>query len=277
MAWLILEGLDRTGKSSIAEEYKKRGYEIIHMGAPNNKYSKPGYSGPSYSDEILDMYMKYTGKNVVFDRSIYGEQVWPFIYKRKPQIDDEAFEYLREIEEQNETKYILMYDADIEANWKRCVDVGEPLNKDQFKHAIKLFDRVAHKYNFEKKQLPSFNMTQETRPSVAQITEDKDDLDPVNLNDDQPDTINDKILIKSAEQIKLEKANAINSILSNRRILRQKGDIFDDIEKDIRKFLHGKLSVIFQGDTTLNDNFTLEEIQTLKMLASQMLLKAKNK
>ena len=94
MAWIILEGLDRTGKSTVAELYKRQGYEVVHMSAPNKKFTQPGYTGPSYLDEMIDIYMKYSHKDVCFDRSPYGETVWPFVYGRKAQLSEEEIESL---------------------------------------------------------------------------------------------------------------------------------------------------------------------------------------
>jgi len=102
VAWIILEGLDRSGKSTLAEIYKNQGFQIVHMEAPNKRYFKPGYAGASYLEEILEMYSKYAGKDVVFDRSPYGELVWPEIFGRQALLDDEDFEYLRQIEFNNE-------------------------------------------------------------------------------------------------------------------------------------------------------------------------------
>ena len=50
--WIILEGLDRTGKSSVADYYRQQGYEVVHMSAPDKKYSQSGYTGPSYTCNI---------------------------------------------------------------------------------------------------------------------------------------------------------------------------------------------------------------------------------
>ena len=72
MAWIQVEGVDRSGKSSVAEMYKTQGYEVVHMDAPDKKYFIPGYSGPSYLEEMVDMYTKYSGKDVVFDIRIVG-------------------------------------------------------------------------------------------------------------------------------------------------------------------------------------------------------------
>ena len=82
--FLILEGIDRTGKSTVAKYYKAQGYEIVHLGAPDKKYTEPGYEGPSYFDDMYKMYSSYHGMDVVFDRSPYGELIWSAVYGREP-------------------------------------------------------------------------------------------------------------------------------------------------------------------------------------------------
>lgn len=277
MSWIFLEGLDRTGKSSVADMYKQRGFEIVHMEAPNKKFKQKGYAGPSYADEIVDMYMQYAGKDVVFDRSVYGELVWPTVYGRESLINDEEIEMLQEIEDQNDSVRILMFDQNIDAHWKRCVDNNEPLNKSQFNTAHVIWDRVASKYNFDRKQLPDFVKSTPSdlpkKEDVVEVTQEElsDGVD-VTLNNDETKVIKAAKVNKTAEQVKLETANAINTVLS-KRILRNKGDIFDSLENDIRNFLHTKLSEIFNG-TDNSKKFTKEEVQILKLYCNKMLEKA---
>jgi hypothetical protein len=271
MSWIILEGLDRTGKTTVAEYYKRQGYQIVHMSAPDKKYSKPGYTGPSYLDELLDVYMRYTGKDVIFDRSGYGEFVWPFVYGRSAQLSDEDVEILQDIEEKNDTQKILMYDANIEAHWKRCVDNNEPLTRPQFNSASVLFDKMARKYNFEKKQLSDFStLSKAALPSVPEASNSGEE-DNVKNNDVGTVLSQNRSTVAqskaSREIYKLEQANAINDIL-NKRIIKQKGEIYDKLESDIRHFLEHKLSTIFGEDK--NKNFSDDEIEILKLYCKQI-------
>ena len=269
MAWIILEGLDRTGKSSVAELYKRQGYEIVHMSAPDKKYLKPGYVGPSYLDELLDIYMRYTNKDVVFDRSGYGEFVWPFVYNRQSQLTDEDIEILQDIEEKNDAQKILMFDPNTEAHWKRCVDNNEPLNKPQFNQANALFDKMARKYNFERKQLSDFSLLQKNAiPALPQGTETTTERSAGVT--DQKHEESSKGSSRFTSLTKLEQANAINDVLS-KRIIKQKGDIYDDLEEDVRNFLSNKLSTIF-GENESKD-FSKEEVQILKLYCKQLMQK----
>jgi hypothetical protein len=264
MAFIICEGLDRSGKSSVAKLYESKGYKIIHMSAPNKKYYEPGYAGPSYIDEMLELYMKYTGQDVLFDRSAYGECVWPHVYGRTSLLSEEDFDVLRELEAQNSAEYILMYDKNIDAHWRRCVENKEPLDKKQFILATRMYDQLVHKYSFIKKQLSDYNKD-------IPVEQPKKEVKP--MESPKIESVQQTTITKSTEQIKLEKANAINSILSN-RIIKKKGSIYESIEKDIRDFLNLKLGAIF-GTTDLVGKFNNEELQVLKIFCQRSLNKVK--
>jgi hypothetical protein len=84
MSFVIIEGLDRTAKSTLANMYVQKGYKLIHFSAPDKKYSESGYSGPSYLEDLIEMMVSLSGQDVVFDRSHYGELIWPYVYGRRP-------------------------------------------------------------------------------------------------------------------------------------------------------------------------------------------------
>ena len=52
MSLICLEGLDKTGKSTIAALYADLGYATIHMSAPDKKFNDPKYIGATYFDEM---------------------------------------------------------------------------------------------------------------------------------------------------------------------------------------------------------------------------------
>lgn len=276
MSWIILEGLDRTGKSTVANFYKKKGYEVVHMSAPNKKYVEPGYTGPSYLDELLDLYMKHNNKDVVFDRSGYGEMVWPVVYGRKPQLTEEDLEILRDYESINQAERILMHDSNADAHWKRCVENKEPLTKQQFINANILFRKMAEKFEFTKLELTQFQ-AQYLGGEQPQTTEE---VEVVSETITQTENSTTKVTIsapksnKPTELQKLELANSINEILS-KRILKQKGNIYDNLENEIRGFLSDKLSEIFGSST--NTSLTKEEIQILKLYAQRIKNKMETK
>jgi hypothetical protein len=282
LSWIILEGLDRTGKSSVSEMYKKRGYKVIHMSAPDKKYIQDGYVGPSYLDDLLEMYMQYDDQDVVFDRSPYGELVWPHVYGRKPLLEEDDIDILREFEDRNSAQRILMIDPDTKAHWQRCVDNKEPMNHIQFNLASKLFTKLAHKYSFIPKELGDFNGLTETerknspapkQEKPVEVRQDQVESDDVESDSGEEVVYRSETSIsRSPEQEKLEKANAINSILS-KRIIKQKGPIFDKLESDIKKYLNKQLSSLLGNNA--DNNLTDDEILVLKVFCQRLKEKQK--
>lgn len=264
MALIILEGLDRTGKTSVAEMYERGGYELIHISAPVK-----GTTPDQYIGEWIDFLTSIQGKDVVLDRSHYGEMVWPQVYGRPPLLDDESMGILREIEANMEIKRILMYDPDSKAHWQRCVDNNEPLTQPQFVKARALFSAMADKYEFDRKTLKDF-------PSATQpLPQDKSSKSAVHAetgakaSDSAGETgTNSNSVPKTKEQLKLERANVINEVLS-KRIIKGKGAAYDDIERSVRHFLNQEMGRIL-GTSTNAPGFSNEEIELLKFFCQHL-------
>jgi hypothetical protein len=282
MSWLIIEGIDRSGKSTVAELYKTQGYEFVHMSAPDKKYKQPGYSGPSYLDDMLEMCMQYDGKDVVFDRSIYGECVWPHVYGREPMLSEEDIEVLQEFEERNQVSRILMVDPNTAEHWKRCVDNKEPLTQSQFRLAGSLYTKLAHKYNFVPKQLSDYSdkfkkTKTETMESIGTIDNEVRENGQTTLagksvsdiNSNNP-TLNKIVYEKIFGLDKLEKANAISAILS-KRIIKQRGSAFDELEGEVTDFLKRRLEELLGGKKEQSAlSFADEEVQILKIFCQRL-------
>jgi len=267
MAWIILEGLDRSGKSTAAEFYQSQGYKYIHMDAPDKKYFQPGYCGPGYVDEMLEICMENDGRDVVFDRSWWGEIIWPDVFGRRQQLDDDELEALMEFEASNDAKRILMTDPNTKAHWQRCVDNDEPLTKDQFRDAARSYMKLVSDYGFKTKTLHDFKKIPTPEPKVK-IQEDKS----VDINvTTEPDGTAEVIIPadtsgKTEEQRRLEAANAINTIMSS-KIIKRKGEAFDQIENEIRGFLNQRLGNLLGSPT---EEFSQEEIVILRQFCTQM-------
>ena len=280
MAWIILEGLDRTGKSTVAKAYEKKGYVQHHMSAPDKKYSTEGYTGPSYLDEMMELYMELDGKDVIFDRSPYGELVWPTVYGRTSLLTTEDLDVLKEYETANEVQKFLMIDPNRQAHWQRCVDNKEDMNKHQFHQAGILFNKIAHQHNFIPRQLDDW------KDLIGKAEEEPDDSKPEDSVDSteeisQTEPKDDKSALaasagskveKSHAEIydpvvRLERANAINKVLSS-KIIRIKGSMFEDIESDVRNFLKSRLSTLLGEET--EDNFSNEEVEILKVFVNTL-------
>ena len=263
MALVILEGLDRTGKSTVAKYFETLGFELIHMSAPAK-----GTNADAYLQEIIDIVSSASTKDIVLDRSHYGELVWPQIYNRKALLTEDDIEAIREVEQSVGVQRIWMTDDDLKAHWQRCVDNKEPLDKAQFTRARGLFSSMAQQYGFEKvtlqtftKQFPDIKAILEQEK--ATILEEKTLQQPDEAVSEQPVKISNNK--QSPEQHKLEVANAINDILS-KRILKVKGNVYDGIENEVRLFLNTKLGKLL-GGTTLNEvNLTQEEIKFYKLM-----------
>jgi polyphosphate kinase 2 (PPK2 family) len=118
MTWIILEGNEKVGKSTVANFYAQKGFQVVHFSAPPKKYSQLGYSGPSYLDDLLEKLMPLSGQDVLFDRSWWGELVWPQVFGRMPLLSEEDFDLLKEIEEQNLVERYLLVDKDHKAHWQ---------------------------------------------------------------------------------------------------------------------------------------------------------------
>lgn len=275
MALVLLEGLDRTGKSTVAAYFETLGFEKIHMSAPAK-----GTTPDQYMQEMMDLLQTAATKDIVLDRTHYGELVWPQIYGRKPLLDEEMIDVLREIEDAVGVQRLWMTDDNLSAHWQRCVDNKEPLDKAQFTRARGLYSSMAQKYGFEKvtlqtflKQFPDAQAIVDQQSASAletktlQVTTSGDATTVVEV--DTKGKPNDTTHIKyppgkTPQQHKLEVANAINDIMS-KRILKTKGSVYDDIENELRHFLNMKLGKLLGGESN-ELSLTPEEIRFYKAM-----------
>jgi thymidylate kinase len=301
MAWILLEGLDRSGKSSVAKHYESKGYKVVHMSAPDKKYFREDYSGESYLEEVVRMYSMYDGQNVVFDRTIYGELIWPNVYGRLSLLNDEDIEYLSMIERNNEAEKILMFDENTEAHWQRCVDNNEPLTRQQFGRANVFYERLAADYGFDKKELPDFpeigvqktprddsSRERSVGSDVSSSSSDAGDNGTIRSSDENSslgvsntDKIFDESLSSSTLgdsqktiETKLERANAIRSLLQG-KIIKKKGEIYDDLDASVREFLQRELDEIFAPKPRTVQCLSDDEVVILKQMAQRVLDKMK--
>jgi hypothetical protein len=274
MSWVLLDGVDRSGKSTVANMYKQQGFEVVHMGAPNKEHFKPGYSGPSYLEEMVDLYSAYDGKDVVFDRTPYGELIWPEIFNRQALLTPEDLEYLQRLEYNNNAVKYVLYDEDKEAHWQRCVDNKEPINRLQFIQAGRLYDDLLSKrYNFESRQLGDFAVDGSEPSMAGSSNEDGDSQDNDSSGSVRRDSESEERtetvsgVAESDLSTKLERANAIKSLLDT-SLVKRKGAVFKDLESDIKTFLQKELKNIFTESK--DKSFTQEEVQILKVYAQRI-------
>lgn len=274
MALVLLEGLDRTGKSTVAAYFETLGFEKIHMSAPAK-----GTTPDQYMQQMMELLQSAATKDIVLDRTHYGELIWPNIYNRKPLLDEEMIDALRDIENAVGVQRLWMTDDDLKAHWQRCVDNKEPLDKAQFTRARGLYSTMAQNYGFEKvtlqtflKQFPDAQAIvdqmngQQLEEKTLQVTSSGDSTTTteVDLSGPANDSTQAKYPSKTAQQQKLEIANTINDILS-KRILKGKGKAYDDLENEIRHFLNTKLGKLFGGESN-ELSLTQEEIKFYKAM-----------
>lgn len=269
MALIILEGVDKSGKTSVAQMFERQGYELIHMHAPDKEMYKSGYEGPTYLEQMVEMLTSFSGHNVVLDRSAYGELIWPQVYNRAPLLSSEDIEYLREIEVNLDTNRILMHDPNNEAHWQRCVDNNEPLTKPQFVKARSLFSSMADKYDFERKTLKDFpDAVQPLPPSDSKkLDQQPADLESSNSAPQVKSGVSGTH--KTKEQLKLERANIINEVL-DKRIIKGKGPMYDDVERSVRHFLNTELGKILGSSSPAISGFSNEEVELLKFFCQKL-------
>ena len=278
MAFIIIEGVDRNWKSSLADLYRSQGYKVVHMSAPDKKYYQEGYAGPSYCDELLSLLISLSGQDVVLDRSWYGESVWAYVYNRKNLLSEEDLEILREIEDQNDPQRILMCDPEAKANWQRCVDNNEPLDIQQFTTARAMFLQMADKHGFSIRSKSDYA----NNPEYTEKTIERNmDINPQQTNGSVP-VNSDEIAVMpipripadleilSPEQKRLAEANAINDILC-KPIIRLKGDNYTAIEQKLRVFLKSELAVLLgtSQNQLVENNLTQEEVLVIRNLISR--------
>lgn len=262
MALIILEGLDRTGKSSVAQLFESQGFQLIHMSAPPK-----GTGADQYVGEMVDLLTSLAGKDFVLDRSHYGERVWPQVYGRESLISEEDMEMLREIEDGLDVTRILMHDPNSEAHWQRCVENKEPLTKVQFVKARSLYSGMADKYGFERKTLKDFPDAMQPLP-VDKGKTATNVLDQPASTADKAEGDRSSTNNKTKEQLKLERANIINEVLA-RRIIKGKGAMYDDVERSVRHFLNTELGKIL-GTSTNTPGLSNEEIELLKFFCKRL-------
>ena len=110
---IILEGPDATGKTTLSEKLQKKygmGYLHSTSTTPNDL---------KYHMDLLDK------ENMVFDRFMCGEFVYPEIYGREPKMSfDDILKVMQKIVDNNDI-LIIMYASDLETLKERLVERGE--------------------------------------------------------------------------------------------------------------------------------------------------------
>jgi len=127
---IIVEGLDRTGKTTLSQAIKREtGTAYIHFAKPT------AHPLDEYVEPVIDC------PHAVFDRYHWGEMVWPQIFGRETECDWRMFLYI-ELALQSRGAVVVHAQRDLDAVEAACVRDGEPLVADKIKPANHLF-RIA--------------------------------------------------------------------------------------------------------------------------------------
>lgn len=124
MSLILLEGMDKVGKSTVAQHFVDNGYEYIHMSSPPKYISREDYLALMFT-----IVANTANKNVVIDRTWYGELVWPYAYGRTPLLFDHE---VKLIDNMCETLHngivqkIYMHDDNVDGHKYRMLKFKEP-------------------------------------------------------------------------------------------------------------------------------------------------------
>ena len=128
MTLIMIEGIDRCGKTTAAELLKESGFEVIHFSAPSKHLSNADYFA-SIIREALATY----NRNIVWDRTHWGEAVWPIVFHRNPKLTMSQLRLIDEILEnlhsKDEVHRFYFHDPDIDALKARLRLFKEDLNE----------------------------------------------------------------------------------------------------------------------------------------------------
>lgn len=142
----LFEGMDKVGKTTAAETVRKKiKGEIVHMGVPS-KWHTP----ETYFAECLHKLALTAKKNVVFDRTFFGELIWPSIYGRSAMLSEDKVATLLQAAHHmhpDGVHLIYMHDPDKEAHIARMEAFGEPVYK--YDEASSIHREVLAKNNFQ--------------------------------------------------------------------------------------------------------------------------------
>ncbi len=135
--FIIIEGLDRSGKSTLAEIIARDfNFKLIHCSKPqtNNPYQ-----------EYLQLFQEYEGQDVVFDRFYLGEYVYSNLYRDGCTISDFQFWVFDMLAKKNDA--LLIYSStDAKTIYNRCVATNESLAEFNYNNdinkAIELFNEI---------------------------------------------------------------------------------------------------------------------------------------
>jgi hypothetical protein len=146
---IVLEGVDCTGKTTLAEELRRRTQgTVIHTGQPT---SEPIVE---YETPLRD-YDPRRRETVILDRWHLGEHVWPTIFQRDTDLDLAVARHLELFMRSRGAAYVYC-ERDPEHLRRDLVKFDEPLHPERLDEAMDLFEdaiafgcRAVSRWNYQ--------------------------------------------------------------------------------------------------------------------------------
>lgn len=133
---VAIEGVDRTGKSTLAAELREAwGAEVVHAGPPRSG-SLVEYEDP------LAQYDPLSGDSLVLDRWHVGEYVWPEIFRRQTDMIDPAVRRHVEMFMCSRACVVVYATRDYDEVRQDLIDHDEPLRPASLALALQRFDEA---------------------------------------------------------------------------------------------------------------------------------------
>lgn len=147
---IIIEGIDRTGKSTLARRLAERlgtHTEIRHAGPPTR-------SSVEEYESSLNGYDPLDYKHLILDRFHVGEHVWPEIFERSSDMDDVGMKRHVDMFLESRGAVVVYGERDVEFLLEELVENNEPLHPHDLGKALDLFDRAR---KFSGRSCPTWN------------------------------------------------------------------------------------------------------------------------
>ncbi len=138
---ILLEGCDRSGKSTLAEELADiTGGEVIHRG-------KPECHPLEEYESFLEDYVPGSGQTLILDRWHVGERVWPGVFNRQSAYDLPMFRHT-EMYLRSRGACLIYAARDDKRAWSaELKQFEEPIHGKSLTKALKLYDEaLAERY-----------------------------------------------------------------------------------------------------------------------------------
>ena len=149
---IILEGCDKTGKSTLAKKLSKQlGYKVVHLGVPK----------PKGHFQKLEKLIQDNPDGIIFDRFHWGDRVYTGITAKKRALTPPEFFRIKQMLGRRETVVIYCHSSQILIR-RRFIEDGEELIRmkeistilNRYNQMLVMSNLEIIKYDFTKDKLP---------------------------------------------------------------------------------------------------------------------------